>query len=129
MLQKFENSNNKEELVAIMRSLWLFYTTDDMQKALVTASILGKLRTLKNKAGDLGVRSKLLLNRWQNEEEGEIEDVELSGKDTDEVCDECGLKYLNKANLKRHTQSVHNKRKVVESTEEPRRTRARGYIG
>ena len=72
----------------------------------------------------------MLLNRWKIEEESEIEDVESSDKDTEEECDECGLRYLNKANLKRHTQSVHSKkRKAVTSVEEPRITRTRGYIG
>ena len=54
----------------------------------------------------------------------DVPQAESSRNDLEE-CEERGLMYLNKANLKRHTQSVHKKRKAIKSAEE-RITRARG---
>lgn len=128
MLQKFMNTKKKEELIKIMREIMRTYTTDETETALVTEPIVAKLRSLKNISGDLGLRSNLLLKKFQVEEESEMEDIPQaeSSRNDGEECEECGLMYLNKANLKRHTQSAHKKRKANNSTDEPRITRARG---
>ena len=104
------------------------HVTDATEVSLVTQPIVAKLRSLKNITGDLGMRSDLLLKKFHMEKESEVENnpqAESSSNDHEE-CEECGLMYINKANLKRHTQTVHKKRKATKSTDEPRITRARG---
>ena len=40
-----------------------------------------------------------------------------SPRNDQEECKECGFINLNKTNLKRHRQSVHNKRRAIKSAE------------
>ena len=131
MLRKLVNTNKAEELVKIMREIYRFTVSEDVEKGLVTKAILDKVRKFQHNGGDLGVRSRLLLNKWEIADGRQVENnlQKESRKDQQCIeCTECGSKYLNKANLKRHTQAVHenSKRMRTEESFEPRVTRARG---
>ena len=116
LLRTLCNTEEKSEQVEIMRRLWLLNVNDDIVKALVTIEIISKVRELEKKKGNLEVRAKLLLSKWEVENNAlNNREAQSSRIETLVECEECGHKYSNHANLKRHMQTIHKKGKKNET--------------
>ena len=123
LLRAICNTEDKKEQVEIMRRLWRLNVSDDVEKVLVTNEIISKVKALEQKTGDLQVRAKLLLSKWEavtlsREIETSRSEVEPTRIENQVNCDKCGNKYSNAANLKRHKKTMHEEDEtVVENTE------------